>query len=54
MHEYTFSVVGNELHAFVDGQLVATALDDALPRGKYGMGTYRAAATWQDYVADQP
>lgn len=54
MHEYTFSVLGNELHAFVDGQLVATALDDALPRGKYGMGTYRAAATWQDYLATQP
>ena len=54
MHEYTFSVVGNELHAFVDGQLVATALDDALPRGKYGMGTYRAAATWQDFSVDQP
>jgi hypothetical protein len=54
MHEYTFSVVGNELHAFVDGELVATALDDSLARGKYGMGTYRAAATWQDYVADQP
>jgi len=54
MHEYTFRVVGKELHAFVDGQLVATALDDALPRGKYGMGTYRAAATWQDFSADQP
>jgi len=37
-----------------DGRLVATALDDALPRGKYGMGTYRATATWQDFVADQP
>ena len=54
MHEYTFSVLGNELHAFVDGRLVATALDDALPLGKYGMGTYRATATWQDFVADQP
>jgi hypothetical protein len=53
MHEYTFSVRGNELHAFVDGQLVATALDDDLPRGKYGMGTFRAAATWQDYVVSQ-
>ena len=41
MREYTLSVRGNELHAFVDGQLVATALDDALPRGKYGMGTNR-------------
>lgn len=54
MRDYTLSVRGNELHAFVDGQLVATALDDALPRGKYGMGTYRAAATWQDLVVDQP
>jgi hypothetical protein len=40
---------GNELHAFVDGQLVATALDDSLPCGKYGMGTNRAVATWQDF-----
>jgi len=40
---------GNELHAFVDGQLVATALDDSLPCGKYGMGTNRAAAMWQDF-----
>ena len=32
MREYTFSTRGNELHAFVDGQLVAaTALDDSLP-----------------------
>ncbi|HEU5134519.1 MAG TPA: hypothetical protein VFU13_05185 [Steroidobacteraceae bacterium] len=53
MHEYTFSVVGNELHAIVDGQLVATALDGELPRGKYGMGTYRAAATWQDFLVTQ-
>jgi len=54
MHEYTFSVVGNELHAFVDGQLVATALDDTFALGNYGMGTYRAAATWQDLSVDQP
>ena len=54
MREYTLSVRGNELHAFVDGQLVATAIDDSLPRGKYGMGTYRAAATWQDFEVTQP
>ena len=53
MREYTFSTRGNELHAFVDGQLVATALDDSLPRGKYGMGTNRAAATWQDFNVAQ-
>jgi hypothetical protein len=53
MREYTLSVRGRELHAFVDGQLVATALDDALPRGKYGMGTHLAAATWQDFFVEQ-
>ena len=26
----------------------------SLPRGKYGMGTYRAAATWQDFSVEQP
>jgi hypothetical protein len=53
MREYALSVRGNELHAFVDGQMVATALDDELPRGKYGMGTNRATATWQDFDVAQ-
>jgi hypothetical protein len=44
---------GNDLHAFVDGRLVAMAIDDALPRGKYGMGTNRAAATWRDFDVNQ-
>ena len=49
---YDYALV--RLATFVDGNLVATARDEALPRGQYGMGTYRAAATWQDFVATQP
>jgi hypothetical protein len=54
MHEYTFSALGNELHAFVDGKLVAKASDAELPRGVYGVGTYRTAATLQDMTVTQP
>lgn len=53
MHAYSFSAYGNQLHAFVDDRRVASAIDDALPRGKYGMGTYRTAATWRDYLVTQ-
>ena len=54
MHEYALSVRGNELHASVDGQVVATALDSTFPTGKYGVGTYRAAVTLQDMEVTQP
>ena len=54
MREFTLSVLGNELHVEVDGVRVATAIDNDLPRGIYGMSTYRTAATWQDISVEQP
>lgn len=53
-HDYDFSVIGNELHAYVDGVFVAGAIDDAIAEGQYGLGTYRAAATFQNFGAAQP
>jgi hypothetical protein len=53
---YTFklSVIGNELHAFVDGVFVGGALDNGIPRGQYGVGSYRTAFTYGRFNVDQP
>lgn len=53
-HDYRFVVVDNELHAYVDGVFVAGAIDGAIARGQYGIGTVRASATWQNFIVDQP
>lgn len=51
---YELRALGNELHAFVNGVRVATALDSDLPTGRYGIGTYRAAASFSNISASQP
>jgi hypothetical protein len=43
---FRFEVVGNELHATVNGELVATAIDSDLKQGRYGIATYHAAASF--------
>jgi len=53
-YDFKFSAVGNELHAYVDGVLVAGAIDGSITKGQYGLGTYRAAATFQNFYANQP
>jgi hypothetical protein len=53
-HRYQFDVLGNELTASVDGVVVATAIDDSLTKGQYGLATYRAAATYQLVSVTQP
>ena len=53
-HEYRLRVVGDQLHAYVDGELVAWARDGDIARGKFGIGTYRARAMWQAANAIQP
>lgn len=53
-YELRFDVLGDQLHAYVDGVLVAQALDDSVSRGHYGLGTYRAAATFQTFIVEQP
>jgi hypothetical protein len=53
-HDFKFVVVGNELHAYVDNVFVAGAIDNAIAEGQYGLGTYRAAATFQNFNVSQP
>jgi len=53
-YDFRFSVIGNELHAYVDNVFVAGAIDNSITQGQYGLGTYRAAATFQDFYALQP
>jgi hypothetical protein len=53
-YELRLDVFGDQLHAYVDGVLVAQARDGALERGHYGIGTYRTAATFQTFIVDQP
>lgn len=51
---YELRAQGNELHAFVNGERVATAVDSDLPMGRYGIGTYRTAASFSGISATQP
>ena len=53
-YNFKFTVLSDELHAYLDGVLVAQAQDGDIPVGRYGMATYRAAATYQRFVVDQP
>ncbi len=53
-HSYKLSVTGNVLHAYVDGVLLAGATDGSIPRGQYGFGMYRTAATVRGLTATQP
>ena len=53
-HTFRFSVLGNELHAYVDDVFKAGAIDDGIPRGRYGVGSYRAAFTYQTFIVKQP
>ena len=53
-HRYEFSVIGNELHASVDGTLVATALEDDIPSGSYGLTTYRSAIGVKSFYSSEP
>jgi hypothetical protein len=53
-HDLRFQVINDQLQLFVDEVLVASAHDAALTIGKYGMATYRAATTWDNFGAAQP
>jgi hypothetical protein len=54
MHDYELRALGNELHALVDGKVVATAIDDTLKRGLYGVATYHATALFNQIMVYQP
>ena len=53
-YDLRLTVLADELRAYVDGALAAQANDSQIPTGAYGIGTYRAAATVQQFVVDQP
>jgi hypothetical protein len=53
-YKVRFEVLGNELHAFVDGAFVAGAIDGDIASGKYGLGSYRSAFTYQTVEVHQP
>jgi hypothetical protein len=48
------AVLGNQLHAYVDDVFIAGAVDGSISRGRYGLATSRAAATYQNFYVDQP
>ena len=51
---YELRAPGNQLHAFFNGEWVATAVDSDLPSGRYGIGTYRTAASFSAFTVVQP
>jgi hypothetical protein len=54
LRTYELRALGNELHAFVDGVRIVTALDSDLPSGRYGIATYRTAASFATFSVTQP
>lgn len=56
----TFRVVGNELSGYLGNRefgtnrLLVSAIDSDLASGRYGVATYRAAASWQYIDVTQP
>jgi hypothetical protein len=53
-YDLRFDVFRDQLHVYVDGVLLAQAIDGEIPRGRYGLGTYRTAATFQSFEVNQP
>lgn len=47
-------VVGTTIRAYVNDQFLMEATDSSHAAGKYGIVTYRAAATFDDFVVRQP
>ena len=49
-----FSVIEDQLQVYVDGVLIASAHDDEIGSGQYGIATFRATALWRYIAAFQP
>lgn len=47
-------VVGTSLRAYINDRFLLEATDNSHATGKYGLVTYRTAATFDDFVATQP
>jgi hypothetical protein len=52
--QYGLRLIGRELHAYVDGQLVLAANDGDIAEGAYGLTTYHTALTSSRFYASQP
>jgi hypothetical protein len=46
--------IGSYLRLYVNSQFVAEAVDTAIPQGRYGLVTYRAAAEFDNFNASRP
>lgn len=46
--------IGSTLRVYVNGQFMAEAVDSAIPQGRYGLVTYRAAAEFDNFNASRP
>jgi hypothetical protein len=53
-HHMRLEAIGSYLRLYVDGQLLAEAVDAAIPQGRYGLVTYRAAADFDSFNASRP
>jgi hypothetical protein len=53
-YDLRLTVLRDELHAYVNGALLAQAHDSQIASGQYGIATYRAAASFRRFVVDQP
>jgi hypothetical protein len=53
-HVLRLEAIGDRLRAFIDGQLLLEAVDDAHPTGISGIATYRAAASFDYLRVEQP
>jgi hypothetical protein len=54
LYDLRLDAVGNKLRAYVDGVLQLEIADTELPRGRSGLATYKAGASFADYDAYQP
>ena len=52
--QYGLRVIGDELHAYVDGRLVFAVHDGDIASGTYGLATNRSAITSAHFQASQP
>ena len=54
VYELRFRAINDQLQVFVDGAMLASAHDTSISSGRYGLATYRAAATWETISVQQP
>jgi hypothetical protein len=53
-YELRLEAIGNSLRAYVNGNVLLEATDTSHPRGKTGVVMYKAAATFDDFIAWEP